>query len=264
MAEDTEQQLVRRPPGQEISRRPVVVGLIGLAVVEAVAGGINWKVLSQILRHNIAPASAPPVPTIATAKTAQPFTETFQDNQRGWQQDPIDVITPKIAGNAYTLSVANSDRTYFLYPNTAKVGTLPANFTLTARIAQQKGSSEAYYGLAFRLTPAPDSSNVSAYVFAINGNGTCLLLKYDQHKADAAPLVLKSLSNVSAIHRNDVNTLQVTVQGSQFSFKINDAAVPFSGALDQSGTPYTGGQLALMVSGPDTTFSVTSVQLSVP
>jgi len=229
----------------------------------------STHVLSLPILTSVTPTTAGAAHTssclpAATAKTAQPFTETFQDNQRGWQQDPIDAITPKIVGNAYMLSVANSDRTYFLCPNTANVGMLPANFTLTARIAQQQGTATAYYGLAFRLTPAQDSSNVSAYVFAVNGNGTCLLLKYDQHKADAAPLVLKSLSNVSAIHRNDANTLQVTVQGSQFSFKINDAAVPFSGAIDQSGTPYTAGQLALMVSGPDTTFSVTSVQLSVP
>ncbi len=62
MADDTEQQPIRQPPRREISRRPVVVGLIGLAVVEAVAGGITWKVLSQGL-HKIALVFAPPVPT---------------------------------------------------------------------------------------------------------------------------------------------------------------------------------------------------------
>src|SRR6266542_2299065 len=62
MADDTEQQPIRRPSRREISRRPVVVGLIGLVGAEAVAGGINWKVLSQAL-HKITLAFAPPVPT---------------------------------------------------------------------------------------------------------------------------------------------------------------------------------------------------------
>src|SRR6266536_3097940 len=61
----------------------------------------STHVLSLPILTSVTPTTAGAAHTssclpAATAKTAQPFTETFQDNQRGWQQDPIDAITPKI------------------------------------------------------------------------------------------------------------------------------------------------------------------------
>src|SRR5438128_2246216 len=62
MADDIEHKSASQPSKRKVSRRPVVVGLIGLATVEAVAGGISWKVLYQGLRK-IIPAFAAPLPT---------------------------------------------------------------------------------------------------------------------------------------------------------------------------------------------------------
>ena len=137
----------------------------------------------------VAPSSVTPTVAVATSGssctssattgTAQPFSETFQDDQRGWQNAPSNALTPKIAGNTYALNVANSADSYFVCPDSAHVGTLPANFTLSARMEQQKGNANVYYGLAYRLTSPQDSDAVSAYAFVINGEGNCALLKYD-------------------------------------------------------------------------------------
>jgi hypothetical protein len=50
------------------------------------------------------------------------------------------------------------------------------------------------------------------------------------------------------------------VQGSHFSFAVNNTAITPS----TSDADYTGGQPALMVAGPNASFTVTSAQLSSP
>jgi hypothetical protein len=59
-----------------------------------------------------------------------------------------------------------------------------------------------------------------------------------------------------------VNTLQAVIKGSNFSFMINNQ--PIQVQLSSADTAaYTGGQLALLVAGPNTTFEVDSVKLAV-
>ena len=72
------------------------------------------------------------------------------------------------------------------------------------------------------------------------------------------------LTQLSAIHKDAVNTLQVSARGNQYSFSVNGTAVHFSITSTQGDAPYTGGRPGLLVSGPNTSFAVTSVQLSVP
>ena len=62
MADDTEQEPPLQPTGRDISRRSVVVGLLGLVAAEVVAGGVTLQKLSQGI-HKIALALVPPAPT---------------------------------------------------------------------------------------------------------------------------------------------------------------------------------------------------------
>ena len=68
MADDSEHEPSLQSSGElqplrrDISRRSVVVGLIGLVAAEAVAGGVTWQALSQGV-HKIALTFAPPVST---------------------------------------------------------------------------------------------------------------------------------------------------------------------------------------------------------
>jgi hypothetical protein len=225
---------------------------------------------SPVLTHDTSTSGGSthtPSCTSTQAETkAQSFEETFQDNQRGWEQDNSDVLTSTVRGNAYMISVAK-DLTYFLCPSSMSSGMLPENFSLTAQIAQKQGRSDVFYGLAFRLGYEKDVSKVYSYALVINGQGDWLVLKYDPHVSNGYS-VLKSGTDTSAIHNAPAsNTLEVIVQGSKFLFKINDTVLPINGLgqadqsiIDQS---YTGGQLALLVSGPNASFVVTSVKLIV-
>ncbi len=253
---------------KNVLARQLFAGLFTLLALALILVGTGVLRLPFVVSPLASPTSAGLANTSsctssATAGIAQPFSETFQDNQRGWQHDPSGAITPRIAGNAYLLSVANSDNAYFVCPDGSHVGTLPNNFTLTTRMEQRQGGSGAFYGLAFHLTSPQNSNTVSAYAFVIDGDGACALLKYDAQKPGRYT-ILQSLTHFSPIHKNAANTLQVLARGNQFSFSINGSAVPFSNASDQGDAPYTGGQLGLLVSGPNTAFTATSVQLNIP
>jgi hypothetical protein len=197
---------------------------------------------------------------------AEPFVETFQDNQRGWEQGNSDGLASTVRGNTYTISVAK-DLAYFLCPSSTSSGILPDNFSLTSQIAQKQGRSDVFYGLAYRLGYEKDVSKVYSYAFVINGRGDWAIIKYDPHVSNGNS-VMKSGTDISAIHDGPAtNELEVIVQGSKFSFKINGIILPINelGQADQSiiDQSYTGGQLALLVSGPNTSFVVTSIKLTV-
>ncbi len=198
---------------------------------------------------------------------AEPFVETFQANQRDWEQGNSDGLSSTVRGNTYTISVAK-DLVYFLCPSSSSSGMLPDNFSLTARIAQKQGRSDVFYGLAFRLGYKQDVNIVYSYAFVINGQGAWAIVKYDPHVSNGYS-VMKNGKGISAIHNVPAtNELEVIVQRSKFLFKINGLVLPINGVgqadqsiIDQS---YTGGQLALLVSGPNTSFVVPSVKLTVP
>ncbi len=190
------------------------------------------------------------------------FTENFQNNNRHWFLSSNGGLTEFIQNNQYILTV-NDPNTHFAYPapeGTAN-GPLPTNFTLTADIERSSGDTQRLYGLVFRFQQ--DNSGVHCYAFVVNGQGDYGVLKYDPDATGSySPLKQGTFSNIGA----KTNTLQVTAQGNKFSFKINGKVVPVNNpdnTLTDRDHPYTGGQLGLMVTGPNIILAVTKVQLAV-
>ncbi|HLI09659.1 MAG TPA: protein kinase [Ktedonobacteraceae bacterium] len=207
-----------------------------------------------------------------TGTTLQPFTENFHNNDRNWTTGNLNGLSADISNNQYSLSVSDNN-TYFPHPD---VGNLPTNFTYTVKMEQHTGATSVFYGLAFRLTE--NGSAVYCYAFVINSNGDYEVLKYGVNTPSKYAILTQS--TLSAIHGiNQTNTLQTIVKGSSFSFKINSTQVAVITHMDgydpasstSTATPvtvtdssYTDGQPALMVAGPDTSFTVTSAQVSSP
>jgi len=154
--------------------------------------------------------------------------------------------------------------TYF--PNPAAVGVLPANFTLSVEIEQNTGSLNTFYGLAFRLRQ--NGEKVYCYAFVINGKGDYEVLKYNAD-ASATPTPLWTGQSFPAIHSGlkQTNTLVAIVQGNSFSFLANNVLVPINNSSQpytDHPSPYTGGQLGILVAGSNTSFTVTQVKLTIP
>ncbi|MBA2393920.1 MAG: protein kinase [Ktedonobacteraceae bacterium] len=197
-----------------------------------------------------------------TQTTGQPtgpataFTEMFVNNNAGWTEGSINGLTASVAGKQYTLTTVPKD-TFFPYPT--KIGSLPKQFTLTAQIRQDKGTTDVFYGIAFYMT-AQNGQTQAAYAFVITSNGLYALLRYDNNTS------VTLWSGQSTVVRNlhQINTLQATVKDGTFSFKINGQATALKSGTSLKDTTYENGQAGLVVTGPDAQFTATKVQLAIP
>jgi serine/threonine protein kinase len=200
-----------------------------------------------------------------SSNTTRPFTENFQNNDRQWTNGTLNNLTASIIGNQYTLKISNATngQTYFPHPG---VGTLPDKFTLTVTMEQtQLDPAGSSYGLAFRESENA-SGGVSCYALIMNTSGTYQVLKYSpMQDRFATPYTILGQTDrpFSAINAglNHFNILQVSVRGSSFTFTINGKPLPGPVTPDNA---YTGGQLALFVSGTNATFVASKVTLTTP
>jgi serine/threonine protein kinase len=187
------------------------------------------------------------------------FEENFHNNQRNWSGSTGGMIA-YVQNNQYEVKVSENN-TYFPHPaptGTAK-GPLPDSFTLTATMLFTGSNTRAMYGLAFRLSE--QGSSVNSYAFIINEQGQYGILKYKESTLNNLRTGTSSL-----IKKGEENTLQVTVRHSQFSFKINGQDLSINGlrekkqSITDTDNPYTGGQLAVFLSGPDSGLVVKTIR----
>ncbi|HVB73428.1 MAG TPA: serine/threonine-protein kinase [Ktedonobacteraceae bacterium] len=194
--------------------------------------------------------------------TAKAFTENFQNNDRNWTIGNLNNLTASIANNQYDLQISGAPgggQTYFPHP---EVGTLPDNFTLTVSIEETRPADiSGAYGLAFRESQNA-SGGVSCYALIIHTDGKYQVVKYDPNASNGFTTLGQSNNAFAAIHKglNQFNTLQVTVTGSTFTFRINGTALPGPITPD---TAYTGGQLAVLIAGTNAAFVVQKVALAI-
>ncbi len=209
-----------------------------------------------------------PAPTTTpTTKAATAFTEDFQDNQRSWTVGSQNGLSASPPGNSSYMLAVSDGNTYF--PNPRAAGILPANFTLSVEIEQNTGSLDTVYGLAFRLRESgQNGEKVYCYAFVIDGKGEYEVLKYNANAA-ITPTPLWTGQSFPALHSGlkQKNILVAIVQGSNFSFQLNNVPVPLNNGSQSntdSSSPYTGGQLAILVAGLNTSFTVSRVKLTIP
>ncbi len=195
---------------------------------------------------------------------ATAFTENFSSTTRNWTAGTIGGLTAGIVNNQYDIQISGGPNTYTYFPHPA-VGTLPANFTLTATMEQTQGSSNAWFGLAFRELDDGNGGNVTCYAFGIQTNGISTVQKYDPNAANHTTTLGGSTSPVPGFRmgNNQLHTIEAIVHGNTFSFKVDNQVVPVSPSPDKSITDsqYSGGHLTLYFSGSNASFIVTSVQL---
>lgn len=197
-----------------------------------------------------------------SSNITQAFTENFQNNDRNWTNGNINYLDAFITGNQYQLKINNAPNTgstYFPHP---EVGTLPDKFTLTVTMEQTRGDGS--YGLAFHESENA-SGGVSCYALVIYAqgpsSGSYQVLKYNPNLVNSYTTLGGSTSPAIKARYNQFNKLQVVVNGGSFSFYINDQLL--SGTITPD-TAYSGGQLAVFVSGTNATFVASQVTLTTP
>ena len=215
-----------------------------------------------VMRFQASPGSTKSITnTMHTSTVTAPFVDTFATNSQDWVEGSIGGLTASV-NRQYTLATDARNDTYFPYP--ARSGTLPQNFTLSTRMQQDTGTLDRYYGLALNLRYQQNAAR-SCYAFVVASNGTYMVLRYDSTGTGAISPTVLWQGNSSAIHGlQQSNELQVTDQHGTFTFKINGQQVPLKKGNTLTDTTYSDGQPGLMVTGPDTGYSVTRVQLAIP
>jgi hypothetical protein len=237
-----------------VNRYRVQTGAVILLIVLALG-----LIVSKLLPLGGSSGGNGAAPRTSPAKS---FVDTFADNHNQWSEGNIDGLTANISNGQYSLTLDNQQNTHFPYP--AAIGTLPTNFTLTVQITQSAGDDTVAYGLAFHLIYEGNQVK-TCYAFAITSMGSYAILRYTNGTLDT--LWSGQWQGQSpAIHSGlgQRNELEAIVQGSTFSFRINGQTVTLRKGTTVTDTAYTGGQLGLLVAGPNTGFAVTKVQLMIP
>ena len=247
------------------SRRniPLSYIMVAIAMVALIVFGI-WHPSIPIPGLGSSPGSS--APTVST------FTDDFHDNHLNWLVGAYDggnLMASLPSDHKYVLTIGNVHTTYFPHPDPAIVKPLPNTFSVTAQITQNTGDTSVFYGIAFYMSLQSDGQSMQhCYAFVINGSGDYQVLKYDI-SAPKAAMPLWTGNGLPAIHRglNQSNTLQAFVKGNSFSFEVNGMVVPLGAGyqnITDSSSPYTGGQLAVLVAGPNTSFTATQMRLAIP
>jgi hypothetical protein len=252
-------------PGSADLIKPTVPGFIGKSPISYIVIALVLLVSIGLLlvKQGVLPGINSNQNTTST--TATSFTENFQGTTRNWTAGTIGGLTTGIVNNQYDIQINGGPNSYFPHP---VVGTLPGTFTLTVTMEQTRGDPNAWFGLAFREKDDGNGGNVTCYAFGIRTNGISTVQKYNPNVATKANTLGGSTNPIPGFKmgNNQLHTIQTTVHGSKFFFKVDNQIVPVSPSPDQSITDsaYTGGQLTLYVSGSTATFIVTSVQLAIP
>jgi hypothetical protein len=229
MADDKEQEPTLQssgelqPTGRDISRRSVVVGVLGLVAAEAVAGGLTWQALSQGI-HKIALALVPPVPTPTPTPnaTATALQKKYTQATRGKPvlDDPLSDNS-----NGYGWNVGSGYCTFLggaLHAKRPSPGALDcdatgassfSNFAFQVQMTIMSGDAG---GIDFRINPA---NNYAGYYFSIGRDGS-----YRFYRSANFSLQQVGISGFSAaIHTGlgKTNLITVIAQNNTFDLYVN-------------------------------------------
>jgi serine/threonine protein kinase len=195
---------------------------------------------------------------------AQAFTENFQNNDLNWQVGTQDNgVTASSPGNgAYTVNVPPTI-TAFPYPKA--IGTLPANFTLSATLTQTTQDPTSFYGLAFHF----HEDSTTYYALLINHNGMYAIFESKK----GTPIEIYH----STYHSNgqQAHVLRVQARNNTYSFFVDGQAETLTIGNNSASTTWSNsdlndGYLALFLTGsnqsddPATTYVASIVQLTIP
>jgi serine/threonine protein kinase len=245
----------RRPPLSYLMMAGVLI--IGLVVLGLHIFGLPSR--STPSTSNTGTTSNANSGTGSHTSTASPFLEQFQSaNKLNWSTGQFaQGVTAELSNGQYTIETTQQG-TAFPFP--AAVGNLPANFTLTASMAEQAGdASTLSYGLTVRFT-AQNGVAEDGYALVITNSGAYGILEIGHGHTLANPLWQGTYTGGSGQH-----TLKIQARDSTYTFFVDQHQL--STGINQSSlhnADITTGSLALLVTGPGGTFIITQVQLTIP
>ena len=194
-------------------------------------------------------------PSSTGTQKANAFDETFLTNQLGWLDGVNETghLTTSIQPDNYLLKTDNTGDTFFPYPQ--NVNALPTSFTLTAHLKQLQGTTDRYYGITFYFKS--DNQTVTTYAFLITSAGHYALLKYAGKTTVQNVGPSGTSPKIAGLGKE--NTLVASVAKGEITCSVNGTVVGNAPApLDPM---FNAGTVGLLVTGPNTTFSISEFRL---
>jgi len=231
----------------------LVTLIIILVVVMVVGGGIG--VYKVFLKPHNTPTASTNTPAVATPTGTPLISETFKNNNAGWDTTAPTGAKITLANNGKLVMESDNKE---LYDVILPGGKTYDNFRLDVDTGLTHGDAANGYGIFIRGASTQTSDLGLYYRFEVYGDGSFVVWKGMQ-KADGTPedpdplTSAKAGPNKAINAGNQMNHLTIIANGSSFEFMVNGTAI-----TSFTDTSYKSGVIALFVS--NTTYSKTTAQ----
>lgn len=231
-----------QPPEQK--RKPntgLIISIVILLIV-LIGGGLGGYV--YVKQHNTSTTqSLTPTATATATPSVHPlFSDTFQDNNKGWDlTSEAGKFSAKVGGGTLILE----DDENRLLPELIPGGQTFSNFRLSVDAVLSKGTQDNGYGVYIRGASNQNSDLATYYRFEIYGDGSYAVFKgtVDANgNSNSSQLVNYHPSSVVQ-KAGSVNHITIIANGPGMSFIVNGQTL-----TTPSDSSYTSGSIALFVS----------------
>jgi hypothetical protein len=221
------------------SKRPSIWVVITILVLVCILIGSGIFVGTSILGNHGSTASSSSLTPIVTPTGTPLFSESFQNNNAGWDLSQPSGAKITLSGGKLVLESDNHE----LFPELLPQKTF-GDFRLDIDAGLTKGNQANGYGVYIRAASTQDSPLGIYYRFEIYGNGYFGVYKGTQDaNGDTQSATIKTGANTMIYPQPQINHLTVLAKGSQMIFQVNNTTV-----YTLVDTSYKNGSVALFVS----------------
>ncbi len=224
-------------------KRPNALALVGIIIlVLLVLGGGTYGAVYFLRHHNSSSPTAAPTPVTIVTPTGTPlFSDTFQNNNNGWNTAEPPGAAISISGGKLVLSSNDNKISEELLPGSKTYNDLRVD----ADIDLTQGDQANGYGIFIRGALASDGTLGTYYRFEVYGDGTYAIYKGVQSTDGtlSSDALKPKAANSAILYAGQVNHVTVIAKGTQLTLQINNVVV--STLTD---TTYKGGTVAIFVS----------------
>lgn len=229
------------PPPEKRGPNVGLILMLAILLVIIVGGGSFAAYFFLIKNNNQTPTTPTPTAAIVTPSVKPLFSDSFENNNTGWD------LTS--SAGKYSVSVGNGHLLLEDDDNKLLWDILPgksfADFRLDVDATLTKGSQTNGYGVFIRGTASQDSDIGLYYRFELYSDGTFALFKgtLDANGNTQSTQVTNYIANAAIQKAGLLNHITVIARGISMTFMVNGKTV-----YTYTDDLYKGGEVALFVS----------------
>lgn len=219
----------------------LIIGSVVLLIL-LIGGGVGGYMILKSHKPPKTTASTQPATPTATPKGPPLFSDSFQNNNKGWDLTGVPGEFSVAVGNgSLTLEDDNNKLLWELVPG----GKTYDNFLLNVNAVLSKGTQDNGYGVYIRGASNQTVDIATYYRFELYGDGSFAIFKgtLDASGTSQSSYLVKNTLNPAILKQGQVNHISILAAHSTMSFIVNGQLIKT--ITDNN---YTSGSVALFVS----------------